>query len=62
MTLETVETDVPAAFASPTLQGHYDALEQKASACIGCGKCEKQCPFQVPIIERMKKAAELFEA
>lgn len=46
---------------NPTLKGHYDALEHKASECISCGRCEKQCPFQVPIMERMKKAVELFE-
>ena len=28
--------------------------------CIACGACEKRCPFQVPVIENMKKARELF--
>lgn len=45
---------------TPTLQGHYDALEHHAGECIGCGRCETQCPFNVPIIQRMKQAAELF--
>lgn len=45
---------------TPTLQGHYDALEHHAGECIACGRCETQCPFAVPIIERMKKATELF--
>lgn len=46
---------------TPTLQGHYDALEHKAGECIGCGTCQTQCPFSVSITERMQKAAELFE-
>lgn len=47
--------------AAPTLRGHYDALEHQASECIGCGICETQCPFAVPIVERMQKAIALFE-
>lgn len=46
--------------ASATLRGHYDALEHHAGECISCGICEKQCPFDVPIMERMKQAVELF--
>lgn len=45
---------------TPTLQGHYDALEHHAGECIACGRCETQCPFDVPIMQRMKKAEELF--
>ena len=45
----------------PTLKGHYDALEHRAGECIGCGICETPCPFGVSIVERMQKAAELFE-
>ena len=33
----------------------------KASECIACGKCEEVCPQSIPIIENLKKAAELFE-
>lgn len=47
--------------ASPTLRGHYAALEHRAGECIGCGICEIQCPFSVPIVERMRKAVNLFE-
>ena len=27
-----------------------------ATACIGCGKCEKHCPQEIPIREMIKKA------
>ena len=39
---------------------HYEALEQTASACVGCQSCEARCPFGVKIAERMEKAAALF--
>ena len=39
----------------------YDAQEVKASACIGCGVCETRCPYQLPIRQMLKKAAEQFE-
>jgi predicted aldo/keto reductase-like oxidoreductase len=38
----------------------YDALEANAEDCIQCGSCEERCPFGVPVIERMERAAELF--
>ncbi|MCM1523616.1 MAG: aldo/keto reductase [Ruminococcus sp.] len=43
-----------------TVREHYNALAAKAGDCIACGKCEKNCPFGVKIIEHMKKAAEIF--
>jgi len=39
----------------------YDKLPVKASACVECGICEERCPFDVKIISRMKRAAELFD-
>lgn len=47
--------------ASPTLREHYNSLENKASSCIQCGQCEANCPFSVQIMERMERAAKLFE-
>ena len=42
-----------------SIQAHYDALEHKASECVGCGDCETRCPFHVKISERMKRTATL---
>ena len=33
----------------------------KPSECIACGQCEEHCPQHLPIIENMKKLAEMFE-
>lgn len=44
-----------------TVLQHYRALEQNASHCIMCGKCEPNCPFKVEIRENMKKAQYIFE-
>ncbi len=43
-----------------TVREHYKVLSHTASECIACGACEKRCPFQVPVIENMKKAVEIF--
>ena len=33
----------------------------KASDCIQCGQCEDACPQSIPIIEKLEKAASLFD-
>ena len=33
----------------------------RASECIQCGSCEVACPQHIPIIEKLEKAAELFD-
>lgn len=33
----------------------------KASNCIQCGQCEGACPQRINVIERLKKAAEIFD-
>lgn len=43
-----------------TVREHYGALEHHAGECVACGACEKRCPFQVPIIENMKRAKAVF--
>lgn len=44
----------------PTIRAHYAALSVTASACIGCGSCEKACPFGVQVRERMQQAVSIF--
>ena len=46
---------IPASIAQ-----HYRALEHHGSECIACGSCEARCPFSVPVIDNMRRAAELF--
>lgn len=41
-------------------KARYDAFLHKASECIGCGACETRCPYNLPIRQMMKKAAETF--
>ncbi|RKJ38898.1 aldo/keto reductase [Acutalibacter sp. 1XD8-33] len=43
-----------------TVREHYNALAVKAGDCIGCGRCEKRCPFGVKIVEHMQKAQSIF--
>ncbi|MEG0986431.1 MAG: aldo/keto reductase [Clostridia bacterium] len=53
--LAQMQSEVP-----PTVRAHYECLSAHASDCIGCGACEKRCPFGVSVITRMKQAAQLF--
>lgn len=39
----------------------YRRLGYSASQCIGCGVCEKRCPFNIPIGSLLMRAAETFE-
>ena len=39
---------------------HYANLEKKASDCIGCGHCDRRCPFHVVQTERMQTIREYF--
>ena len=38
-------------------KGQWDKFMQKAGDCSDCGECEKRCPYQLPIRERIKAAA-----
>lgn len=37
----------------------YRALEKNASDCTSCGDCTERCPFGVPVVARMERAAEV---
>ena len=54
--LASMHGDVP-----PTLREHYRALSANGDDCIGCGSCEKRCPFGVHIMERMASARRIFQ-
>ncbi|MBE6930015.1 MAG: 4Fe-4S dicluster domain-containing protein [Ruminococcaceae bacterium] len=46
------------------MQHVYDGLAAsfaKASDCIACGNCERNCPQKLPIIENLKKVSATFE-
>lgn len=44
----------------PSIRSHYQGLAQNGKDCIGCGSCEKRCPFGVPIIKNMAAADQMF--
>ena len=52
--LASMQSEAPA-----SVREHYKALEHTAADCIGCGACEKRCPFGVNVVERMEKAKTL---
>ncbi|MCL2196248.1 MAG: aldo/keto reductase [Treponema sp.] len=43
----------------PSIKSHYKNLNHKGDECTECGSCENRCPFNVPIIDNMKKAEKL---
>lgn len=42
------------------INDYYRSLERNASHCIECGNCESKCPFDVKVINNMKRAQEIF--
>ena len=38
----------------------YNAMENTASDCIGCGACEDRCPYQLPIRKMLQNVARIF--
>lgn len=40
--------------------GRYKVMSAHASDCIECGNCEKKCPYDLPIIEKLKRVKETF--
>ena len=65
----TVGINIPAVFLFEGYYSRYDLkdwatlrysqLTKTASDCIGCGVCEERCPYELPIREMLKKAAEV---
>lgn len=55
------ELDTKAWTAQTMLYGHLAEQSGKASACVGCGQCEKMCPQHLPVREWLKQVAERFE-
>lgn len=45
-----------------SVREHYLALTHRAGECIACGSCEANCPFDVPVIQKMEKARRAFGA
>jgi NAD-dependent dihydropyrimidine dehydrogenase PreA subunit len=43
-----------------TIIAKYRALTSKASDCIRCFECEERCPSDVPVVDRMERAIEVF--
>ena len=40
----------------------YAAMGQKAGDCVGCGACEKRCPYQLPIRQMLARCKTEFGA
>lgn len=40
---------------------HYLSLNKRATDCIACGSCEKNCPFHVNVRDKMQNAVEMLE-
>lgn len=55
--LASMQKEVP-----PTVHAHYGSLSANADDCVACRGCEQRCPFEVPVVERMKNAKELFKS
>ena len=41
-------------------KSHYENLSVKGDACIGCGHCNRRCPFHVDQIARMQEITAYF--
>ena len=44
----------------PRFRREYAALETKGDACFECNKCMEACPFDLPVVEQLKKAHAQF--
>mgnify|MGYP001056011820 CR=1 FL=1 len=39
----------------------YDQLKVKPDECVRCRKCERKCPYNLPIVEKLKHAVKTFK-
>lgn len=44
-----------------SVRTQYAALPAGGDACVQCGQCEQRCPFSVPVITNMQRAAQLLQ-
>lgn len=68
----TAGIDIPSAFLlhgylarydlATWAQQRYAGLAVKADACVACGTCETRCPYNLPIIEKLRRVATDFAA
>ena len=47
------ERDAKRYYAEPFAKERYVKLDKNATDCIKCGKCEKRCPYELPIREKL---------
>ena len=43
-------------------EGEWNTFMEKVPDCIDCGECEERCPYNLPIRERIKEAADTYAA
>lgn len=43
-------------------EGEWDTYMEKVPDCIGCGECEKRCPYNLPVQQRIREAAGNYAA
>jgi predicted aldo/keto reductase-like oxidoreductase len=43
-----------------TVTAEYGTLMKRASDCTQCGFCVERCPFDVPVLDRMERAIQVF--
>jgi predicted aldo/keto reductase-like oxidoreductase len=60
--LDYVEYYGLAPFHQRQTRESYASLPAKGSDCIECEVCLERCPFDVDIIAKMRRAAEVFES
>lgn len=41
-------------------KGQWDTFMEKIDDCIDCGECEKRCPYELPIRERIRAAGRRY--